>query len=128
MKYLMDTCTFLWIISDNPALSKRARDIFVDPAYDIAISVVSLWEILVKHRLGKLPLPDHPAAFIERQAAVHRIGFLPLNAAAIWQLDKLPDYHRDPFDRMLICQAIAEGMILLTPDERIAQYPIRVEW
>ncbi|MGH8606778.1 MAG: type II toxin-antitoxin system VapC family toxin [Gammaproteobacteria bacterium] len=85
-------------------------------------------EITVKHRLGKLPLAEPPKQFVPRFRKAHGIAALPLDEDAVVQDATLPGLHRDPFDRMLICQAIAHGLILLTPDPVISQYPVRVLW
>jgi len=128
MRILLDTCTFLWIIGDAPELSKRARELFVDPANDVLLSAVSAWEISVKHGLGRLPLPEPPEKFIPFQRERHGIEALPLEEEATLYLNRLPSSHRDPFDRMLICQAIVHGMVILTPDELVTQYPVRSLW
>jgi PIN domain nuclease of toxin-antitoxin system len=128
MRLLLDTCTFLWIISDSPDLSADARTLFSAPGNEVFLSVASTWEILVKHRLGRLPLPGPAHQFIPRQREQHRIEPLALDEGSILQLGRLPDYHRDPFDRMLICQAIAHSLTILTPDADISRYPVRVVW
>ena len=128
MNILLDTCTFLWIVADSPELSLNARRLFEDPANDVYLSVASAWEIIVKHNLGKLPLPELPHDFINNNRLSHRIETLPLDEAAVLQLSRLPEYHKDPFDRILICQAIAGGLVILTPDSHITNYPVRTEW
>jgi PIN domain nuclease of toxin-antitoxin system len=128
MNILLDTCSFLWLVSDSPELSFNARRLFEDPANDVYLSVASAWEIIVKHNLGKLPLPEPPHDFIKNNRIRHRIETLPLDEAAALQLSRLPEYHKDPFDRIIICQAIADGMAILTPDTHISRYPVRVEW
>lgn len=128
MRYLLDTCTFLWIISEAKELSTTARDSFVNPANEVLFSVVSVWELSVKHAMGELPLPGRIEQFIVDQREAHRIGTLPLHERAVLHLHKLPALHRDPFDRMLVCQAIEHDRLLLTPDPLIAQYPVRTEW
>lgn len=128
MKILLDTCTFLWIISDSHELSKICRDLFVDPDNEIYLSAVSTWEIAIKNQLGKLPLPVPPHEFIPRYRNLHGITELPLYEEAVVNLHRLPALHRDPFDRMLICQAISHSLSLLTPDPLITQYPIRAIW
>lgn len=128
MKLLLDTCTFLWLIGDAPELSAPARKLFTEPANEVFLSAASVWEIIVKHTLGKLPLPQPPHEFIPTWRSRHNIEPLPLDEAAVLQLARLPDYHRDPFDRILVCQAIANGLTILTPDPLIRQYPVRVEW
>ncbi len=128
MNILLDTCSFLWLVSDSSELSLNARKLFEDPANDVYLSVASAWEIIVKHNLGKLPLPELPHDFIKNNRIRHRIETLPLDEASVLQLSRLPEYHKDPFDRILICQAIAGGMSILTPDAHISRYPVRVEW
>ena len=128
MNILLDTCSFLWLVSDSPELSLNARSLFENPANDVYLSVASAWEIVVKHNLGKLPLPELPHDFIKNNRIRHRIETLPLDEAAVLQLSRLPEYHKDPFDRIIICQAIAGGMTILTPDTHISRYPVRVEW
>lgn len=128
MRLLLDTCTFLWLVSDSPELSPVVRAVFSNPENEVYLSPVSSWEIVVKHRLGKLPLPAPPSTFLPRERDRHCIASLPLDEQAVMQLPRLPEYHKDPFDRMLICQAIAGGLTLLTPDPAITQYPVRTEW
>ena len=128
MRILLDTCTFLWIITNDPELSDRARELFVDPSNDVFLSSVSAWEISVKYTLGKLPLPEIPDRFIPAQRELHEVESLSLDEKSALQLTKLPDFHKDPFDRMLICQAIVHGLVILTPDELISQYPARTIW
>ena len=128
MNLLLDTCTFLWIASGSPELSDTARKLYSDPGNEVYLSVASAWEIIVKHKLGKLPLPGPPHEFIKKWRTRHEIDSLPLDEAAVLQLSRLPYYHKDPFDRILVCQAIAGGHIILTPDPRITKYPVRAEW
>jgi PIN domain nuclease of toxin-antitoxin system len=127
-RYLLDTCTFLWLVAGDTALSTRAAGIICSPENEVLLSVVSAWEITVKNRTGKLPLPERPDVFIRRQREDHLLTSLPLMETHALTLSKLPDFHRDPFDRMLVCQAIAEGLTILTPDEAISQYPVRTTW
>jgi PIN domain nuclease of toxin-antitoxin system len=128
MKLLLDTCTFLWIISGSSCLSEKCRGAFTDPDNEIYLSPVSAWEIVVKHRLGKLPLPGEPDGFISEWRKSHGILELPLIEEAVLQLSRLPELHRDPFDRMLICQSVYHGFPLLTPDPLVTRYPVRTIW
>ncbi|MCP4695585.1 MAG: type II toxin-antitoxin system VapC family toxin [Gammaproteobacteria bacterium] len=128
MKLLLDTCTFLWINTNASELSKTARKLFASPNNMAYLSAVSSWEIMIKHRLGKLPLPDTPAKFVRDGRILHHIEALPLTEAATWHLDKLSNLHRDPFDRILVCQALEHGMTLLTPDPLIRQYSVETIW
>lgn len=128
MKCLLDTCTFLWIIAGAKELSPAAAKLFANPANEALLSAVSVWELSVKHALGKLPLPCSLERFVEEQRERHGIMTLPLDERAVLHLHKLPTLHRDPFDRMLICQAIEHDCVLLTPDPLIMQYPVRTQW
>jgi len=125
---LLDTCAFLWLTSDAPALSKHAKILFQNTDNSIYLSSVSVWEIIVKNQLGKLPLPDTPEQFINEQCEKHFIENIALDTKAIYHLTELPTFHRDPFDRMLICQAIEHNLTLLTSDELITQYPVKTAW
>jgi PIN domain nuclease of toxin-antitoxin system len=128
MKLLLDTCAFLWLIADARELSRDARDLFREPANEVYLSSVAAWEIAVKYALGRLPLPAPPERLIPLQRHQHGITGLPLDEESVLQAHRLPPLHRDPFDRMLICQAIVHGMAILTPDPLIAQYAVRVVW
>jgi PIN domain nuclease of toxin-antitoxin system len=128
MKILLDTCVFLWIISGDRELSEKRGKIFSSPDNEIFLSPISVWEIIVKHQIGRLPLPERPETFVLKNRKKHGIESLPLGEEAALQLSKLPDYHKDPFDRMLVCQAISEGMPVMTPDPSINQYPVRTIW
>lgn len=128
MRLLLDTCTFLWIVSDAPELTDNARTLFHDPDNEISLSVVSAWEIMVKHSLGKLPLPAEPESFVREQRERHEINTLFLDESSVFHLSELPGIHRDPFDRMLICQAIEHDLGIMTPDPMINRYPVSVVW
>lgn len=128
MKLLLDTCTFLWIISGSDELSSAAADAYRDPLNEVYLSAVSGWEICVKHRLGKIALPLSPDTLIPKERNRHLINSLELSEQDVLHLNKLPDLHKDPFDRMLICQAIEHSLTLLTPDPYITRYPIRSFW
>ena len=138
MRLLLDTCTFLWVIGDSPELSYRARELFVDPANDVFLSVVSSWEISIKNALGRLPLPESPNRFVPSMRERHGIAPLALEEEPALHLSRVPPLHKDPFDRMLICQSLVHGMAILTPDRLISDYPvpfgnegwnvIRLEW
>ncbi|MBI5585375.1 MAG: type II toxin-antitoxin system VapC family toxin [Deltaproteobacteria bacterium] len=128
MKLLLDTCTFLWIVAGSPDLSDKARHLFTDPSNEVYLSAASVWEIIVKNRIGKLPLPEPPHDFIHKWRLRHQIRSLAIDESSVMQLCHLPEYHKDPFDRILICQSIANKLIILTSDPLITKYPVRVEW
>lgn len=125
---LLDTCTFLWVIRDSSELSSIARSLFIDPENTIYLSAVSAWEISVKHGLGKLPLAVAPHIYVPAERLRHNIQPLPLEEDAASAVSRLPSLHNDPFDRMLICQALTHGLTLLTPDRLIHQYHVSVKW
>lgn len=126
MKLLLDTHIFLWFISGDGRLPDDARDAIRDPGNDVYLSVVSLWEIITKYKLGKLPLPHPPETYIPTQRIRHLIADLPLDEVSVTRLAPLPTIHRDPFDRMLICQALEHGMTIVTVDVTIPAYPVTV--
>jgi len=128
MRLLLDTCTFLWIVDGSAELTSTAYDLFIDPNNEVFLSAISSWEIAVKYQLGRLPLPEPPDRLIPRLRAQHGVAPLPMDEDTTFHLSRLPAVHRDPFDRMLICQAIRHGMAILTPDQAIRSYPVRTLW
>lgn len=128
MNLLLDTCVFLWLTDHTEALSPRAREALEEGANTLIFSQVSALEIQLKFTKGKLALALPPETFIREAMERHGVTFLPLTNEAIWTLGKLPPLHPDPFDRLLIAQAIAEGLILATPDQKIHRYPVRTLW
>ena len=128
MRLLLDTCTFLWIVGGTSDVSVRARELFVDPDNEVYLSAVSSWEIALKHAAGRLPLPEPPERFVPAERRRHGIDTLDLDEETALHLGRLPPLHRDPFDRMLVCQAIVHGLVILGPDPLITQYPIRSAW
>ncbi|MBS1830437.1 MAG: type II toxin-antitoxin system VapC family toxin [Acidobacteria bacterium] len=118
MRILLDTHLILWWLAENPSLSPQALALIRDPENTIFFSAVSLWEIWLKLSLGKLRLPSE----FESKLAAESFEHLPLTAAHTRQIALLPWRHRDPFDRMLVAQALAEKLTLLTADENVAQY------
>ena len=128
MKLLVDTCTFLWLAGDDPRLTARVRAAFVNPGNSVHLSALSVWEIAIKYRLGRLPLPEQPGRYVARQRELLQIEPLPFDEACAAHDGLLPPHHADPFDRGLVSQAILHGMTLVTPDADIARYPAPVLW
>lgn len=128
MKLLLDTCTFLWIAADAPPLSRHARALFRAPENEVFLSAASAWEVAIKHALGRLPLPDDPSRFVTEMREAHGIEPLPIDEASVLHTLRLPPLHRDPFDRLLVAQAIVHGLTILTPDRLITQYPALSAW
>ena len=128
MKLLLDTCTFLWIIADAPQLSQRARALFQSPENEVYLSAASAWEIAIKHALGRLPLPHAPERFLPEMREAHGIEPLSIDEESTLHISRLPVLHRDPFDRLLVSQAIVHGLAILSPDPLVTQYPARTLW
>jgi PIN domain nuclease of toxin-antitoxin system len=127
MKVLLDTHLLLWAASDDPSLSAEARATIEDPTVTPYFSVASMWEIVIKRSLGR---PDFQvdASVLRRSLLDASYEELSIEAHHTFEVAGLPPHHRDPFDRLLIAQAVVEGIVLLTHDEQIRKYdlaPIR---
>ena len=127
MRLLLDTCTFLWLAGGG-SLSTVAAASIRDPSNQVFLSAVSAWEIASKYRTGRLPLPEPPDRLIPVERGLRGVLALSFDEESALQVVRLPPLHRDPFDRMLISQAIAGSLALVTPDPLITQYPVRVIW
>jgi len=119
VKVLLDTHIFLWAVSDDKRLTVAMRKTWVAPGNELFMSVASIWEILIKVGLHKLPLPVPAAAFIQKEMEQNRISLLGIRPAHLAELERLPPLHRDPFDRMLVAQARVDGLRLLSADAHI---------
>ena len=128
MKLLLDTCTFLWFQADSPQLSHPARAHILDPANEVYLSVASVWEIARKYAQGGLSLPSHPSTLIPAVRKDSGIESLSLTETDVLAAEKLQLFHKDPFDRMLIAQALMGGLAIVTPDRAFEPYPVRVIW
>ena len=124
MKLLLDTHIFLWYIAAAPKLPVKFFAAIRDPANIVFLSVASVWEAVIKHDLGKLPLPEPPATYMPRQRVAHGIAGLPVNEQVMPYLAGLPRHHRDPFDRMIVAQALRHGLTVATVDPLVMAYPI----
>ncbi len=120
-RLLLDTHVFLWWLADHPRLGSQARAIIQDPANPVHVSAASGWESAVKRDLGKLAAPDNLDAAVEKEGFSH----LPITFFHGEQAGGLPSHHRDSFDRMLIAQAQAEGLVIVTADVKFALYGTR---
>ena len=128
MKILLDTVTFLDSALSSNDLSERAKSLLLDANSELYVSVVSYWEIAIKYSIGKLALPHNPDHFLPKHQTKLGADILALEEESALHVIRLPHLHSDPFDRILICQAIVHGMVLLTPDPRIYRYPVRTAW
>lgn len=120
-RILLDTHVLLWWLAGDPRLGPRATEAIADPRNQVYVSAASTWEISIKIALGKLQAPDDMSSIIEDE------GFLPLPISLYHgdQAGQLPPLHKDPFDRMLVAQAQTEGLIVITHDDAVMQYPVR---
>ena len=123
MRLLLDTHALLWWLSDDPQLGRHARHLIADPAHDILVSVVSLWEIQVKMRVGKLAAN---MVDILQEVEAQAFALLAISPAHLVQLGALPTHHKDPFDHLLIAQAIVENATLISEDRHMPHYAVQV--
>ena len=128
MKLLLDTHTFLWWITDDPQLSKKARELISDGHNILYWSAASSWEVSIKYALGRMPLPEAPEQFLPAEIEKNRLESLPIIDAHAFQAGQLPHHHRDPFDRMLVAQAQVESLALLSNDRQLNHYDVDIRW
>lgn len=128
MRVLLDTHTLLWLVTDDPRLSDAARNTFLDTNNELLCSAVVGFEIAVKHSLGKLELAEPPRTFIDNRIRNNALTPFPVTIAHAVRVADLPYHHRDPFDRLLIAQALEEDIPLLSADEILSAYGIRRLW
>lgn len=128
MNFLLDTNAFIWLAQKPAMLPRKIAKLCEDPANDLYLSVVSAAEIAMKFHRRKLYLPSHPSVFIPQERHEHHIRSLPLDESSALFLESLPLHHKDPFDRLLVCQAIAHDLTILTPDAHIAKYKVNAAW
>lgn len=119
---------FIWFVDEDPRLSATARSAIAHPGSQVFLSSASAWEIVIKYGKGQILLSDTPDTYITINRQRHRIESLPIDEQAALNVFQLPDIHRDPFDRIIIAQAIADDMLIVTPDNRITRYPVSIIW
>jgi PIN domain nuclease of toxin-antitoxin system len=128
VKLLLDTCTFLWLVSDASQVPARVVEMYRAPDNEVYLSAASAWEIALKYARGRLPLPAPPERLVREEREARGIDPLPIDEESALHLSRLPALHRDPFDRILVSQAIVHGLVILTPDPLVTQYPARTIW
>ena len=128
MRYLLDTSIFLWALTNPRRLTGRAQGILSGQREMIWLSASSVWEIAIKHELGKLPLPERPSVCIPEWVKTGGIHSMEITYRHALGAGELPPHHQDPFDRMLIAQARTEGMVLLTADRMFEKYDVEIVW
>jgi len=128
MKVLLDTCAFLWLVTDDPKLSPLAKEIFLDIENELLLSAVTGFEITVKYSLGKLHLTEPPREFIVNRIHSNSLTEFPIHMKHTLAVQDLPLHHKDPFDRLLVAQATVHQMPLLSADQQLSAYDIERLW
>lgn len=128
MTPLLDTCTLIWLTSNPKKLSRAATRAIDQAGSRIFFSDASTWEICLKWQGRKLELPAPPRTWLSEQLDRWEIERLPLEQDDFFRTTELPNHHRDPFDRLLVAQAISHGLAIVTPDPAIAAYPVAWIW
>jgi PIN domain nuclease of toxin-antitoxin system len=127
MTFIIDTQVLIWSLENNPRLSPKVQNLLLDGNNSLVVSIASLWEMAIKINLNKLQLAHSLTEIIHRLPEIE-ISILPILTNHILELEKLDLHHRDPFDRIIIAQAIAENLEIISCDEEFAKYPIVVNW
>lgn len=129
MKILLDTHAFVWLVSDPAKLNPDTLKEWKANPPHVHVSVITAWEIALLVKRGRLILPSTPPAFYERALAHHGLDEIPIERRDVWRAVALPDRHNDPFDRLLIAQALGRDLSIMSRDARIRDYPgVRVVW
>jgi len=128
LRLLLDTRIALWTLTDDPRLSRAARDLILDPDTAVCVSTVTLWDIAIKHGLGREGPGAMPVSAHEAQVLFAAAGFalIPITPEQVVVVETLPRLHADPFDRLLIAQGLTEGLMLVTHDATMASYNARI--
>ena len=128
MRALLDTHTFLWAASDHPNLSPTVKELILHPENDVLFSSVVAWEIAIKYARGKLDLDEPVASYIPSRVQAFGYTILPVEIHHAIEVASLPAHHNDPFDRLLIAQALVERLPVLTSDPHFTRYGVEVIW
>ena len=128
MKYLLDTVTWLWSVGPLEKIGRTGLEILSDGKAEVYLSAASSWEIAIKAQLGKFDLPEPPASYIPNRLAQQGIRSLSITQVHAVKVYDLPRVHADPFDRLIIAQAIVEDMTVLTADRAFGKYPVEIIW
>ncbi len=128
MRYLLDTTALIWMASEEHKLSSPARRALRSPTNELYLSVVSIWEVVIKSAAGRLRLRSSPTSAVPEWQKVFGLRTLNINQAHALEIGNLPLHHHDPFDRMLVAQASVEDLVLITADETITKYQVRILW
>ncbi len=121
MQALLDTCAFLWLALEPGRISDAARQVIDDPSIPLGLSHATILEIVLKHRAGKLPLPEPPERWIPTRRSFFQLDDLPLQESVLYRSGTLPHGHDDPFDRLLAAHAMETGRVVLSPDHSLSR-------
>jgi PIN domain nuclease of toxin-antitoxin system len=124
--YLFDTHAWLWLLLEPERVGKKTRVLVLNRGNEFCLSVASAWEIAIKHAAGRLLLPEAPLTYIQSRTAEDGVRLLPVRLDHVCSAAELPRLHADPFDRLLVAQARAEGMVFISHDQTVARYDVRV--
>ena len=128
MKYLLDTMVWLWSVGPLDKISSAALEILKSGEEEVYLSAASSWEIAIKTKLGKFALPESPTRYVPKRLAEQGIQSLSVTQSHSLKVYDLPLHHSDPFDRLIIAQALAENMVILTSDRAFKRYPVELLW
>ncbi len=128
MKLLLDTHAFLWLNADVERLSENVKGLCCSGAHEFYLSMASPWEMQIKSQLGKLSLAVPIEEMINKNKQENNIKLLPIDLSHISYLEQLPAHHKDPFDRIIIAQAIMENMSIISVDHAFTDYPVQIVW
>jgi len=125
---LLDTCTLIWLTQESERLSEKSRTIIENPDNELLVSHVSVWEMLLKTQAGKLSFPVPLRKWLSDQQNTWDFRYLNISLEHLLRVEEIERHHSDPFDRLLVTQAIVENIGIVTPDPWIAKYPVQVLW
>jgi PIN domain nuclease of toxin-antitoxin system len=128
VKVLVDTHVFLWALLHDHRLTAKAKQVLSSDEHELVFSLVSLWEIAIKIKLGKLNAIGSSVGYIRDEMEAYGMELLPIRYQHFLQLEALPAHHGDPFDRLIVAQAVAESLPILTHDRKLSRYQVKVIW
>jgi PIN domain nuclease of toxin-antitoxin system len=128
MKYLLDTMVWLWSLGPTDKIGRAGLEILTNGEEEIYLSAASAWEVAIKTQLGKFTLAEPPGTYVPKRLSAQGIRSLSITQTHSLKVYDLPSHHRDPFDRLIIAQAIFENMTILTADRAFTNYPVEVLW